>query len=503
MPVSIGVGAMLLGRYKIESRLGVGTSGSVYQAVDRVRNEHAHIDGRVALKIVHAGPDTPASVLDKLRHEFYCAQKLSHPSIVKVFELEGSDDLAFFTMELLDGEPLADLMKRSQPKELPRPQAWTIIREIGDGLAHAHSRNVVHGDLRPQNVMVLKSGGLRLLDFGGGQGAANAGDVTAALTLAYASCQVLEGAEPNQRDDIYALSCMAYELLTGTHPFQRRSALEARAAGMTAKEPKNLSQGQWQALQRGLDWDSDERPRSVQEWLNDLVLSASSRWKKPTEEASADGSAGSGGRGPGLTRWALALGLPLAVAAGWAVLHSMSSKPVITEVPVVAKQPELAPIPLPSEQDLKEREAKMAGVDDVPPPVAAAVAAPAPRHVAVKPSGPLIEKIAFQSGSVNLDPGAKFAEIHVMRSAAHGERASFVWWTEPGSATADADFVPQEHTTAYFSPHNHMTTLFVKLVPNAKRKKSQVFFLNIAEASNGAAIGATSRAAITLLPRGA
>jgi hypothetical protein len=507
--VAIGVGAMLLGRYRIENRLGAGGMGSVYQAVDRVRSEHAHIDGRVALKIVHAGADIPASGLDKLRHEFYCAQKLSHPSIVKVYELEGSDDLAFFTMELLDGEPLSELMKRSQPSGLPRPQAWSIIREIGEGLAHAHSRNVVHGDLRPQSVMVLKSGGLRVLEFGAaGQGAAGSGaagevaagvgDATAALTLAYTSCQVLEGAEPDQRDDIFALACLGYELLTGRHPFQHRLATEARDAGMTPKEPKNLSQGQWQALQRGLAWESEERPNSIQEWLTELVLSSAPRWKRSRDEDTA----GAGPRKPGfgIARWALALAVPLALASGWAVVHSMSSRVVVANVPAVAKEAELAPIPLPSEQDLKEREAKMTGVDDVQPVPAVAQK---PRRIAARPSGPVIEKIAFSEHALNLEPGAKFAEIHVMRSSARGEKTSFVWWTEPGSAASDTDFLPQGHTTAYFSPRNQMTTLFVKLVPNAKRKKSQVFYLNIAEASNGAAIGTTSRTAITLLPRGA
>ena len=121
----------------------------------------------------------------------------------------------------------------------------------------------------------------------------------------------------------------------------------------------------------------------------------------------------------------------------------------------------------------------------------------------VGPSGPVIEKIAFSASALKFDPGAKFAEVHVFRSAAQGEKTSFTWWTEAGTAAADEDFVPQGHTTAYFSSRNHMTTLFVKLVPNTKRKKPQVFYLNIADASSGAVIGQTSRTAITLLPRGA
>src|ERR1700761_2383368 len=82
MDAEVQVGQVLFGRYRIESRLGASGMGTVYRAEDKVRSEHAHMDGRVALKVVHAGPDMPASVLDKLRHEFYCAQGLSHPSIV-------------------------------------------------------------------------------------------------------------------------------------------------------------------------------------------------------------------------------------------------------------------------------------------------------------------------------------------------------------------------------------------------------------------------------------
>ncbi len=499
VPVEVKVGQVLLGRYRIDARLGSGGMGTVYQADDRIRSEHAHIDGAVALKIVHAGQDLPASALDKLRHEFYCAQALSHPSIVKVFELEGSDDVAFFTMELLDGERLSEVMKRS-PKGLPRPQAWIIIRDIGDGLAHAHSRKVVHADLKPQNVMLLKGGGLRILDFGTAS-LQTVGNGSAALTPSYASCQLLEGEEADERDDIFALACMAYELLTGEHPFQKRRATEARDAGMTAKEPKNLSQGQWQALQRGLAWESNERPNSVQEWLTELVLSSAPRWKASPEETSAQTP-------PlksrfGVMGWTMAAAVLLCIGIGWAVIHARSRKPPVAVAAAVPAAAETQTMALPSDEDLKEQESKMTDID--PQSAAPAAAVPKVRHgaAAVRPAGPVIEKIAFSEKSLSLDPSAKFAEIHVFRSAAKGEKTSFVWWTEGGSASPGTDFVEQGRTTAYFPAHDHMTTLFVKIPANAKRKKSQVFYLNLGEASDGAAIGSTSRLAITLLPRGA
>jgi len=504
----IKVGQVLLGRYVLEAELGSGGMGTVYRAEDRVRREHGQMNGRVALKIAHAGPNTPASTLDKLRHEFYCAQALSHPSIVKVYELEGTDQLAFFTMEFLDGERLSDLMKR-WPKGLLRPQAWLLIREICEGLAHAHSRSVVHGDLKPQNVMVLKAGGLRILDFGAAS-LESVGSGGAAFTPSYASCQLLAGEEADRRDDVFALACIAYELLTGEHPFQRRRANEARDAGMSPKEPQNLSQGQWQALQQGLAWESRDRPGSVQEWLMKLVLSAAPRSKGPPDAQAEAVDAHK--VGVFAKRWISALVLPLALIAVWAVVHFLPNKPsaaasaasaASAAAPaVVAQEDQLAPIALPSEADLKEHEDKMTDIEESAPVV---VAAPKVRRVvaAAKPAGPVIEKIAFVEKAVSLGAGAKFAEIHVYRSASISDKTNFVWWTEAGSATPGVDFLPQGHSRVYFSGHNRMTTLFVKLVPNSKRNRPQVFYLNIADASNGAAIGPASRLAITLLPRGA
>jgi hypothetical protein len=330
---------------------------------------------------------------------------------------------------------------------------------------------------------------------GAGDAPGNGGAAT--LTPSYASCQLLEGDDADPRDDIFALACLAYELLTGEHPFQRRRATEARDAGMTPKEPKNLSQGQWQALQRGLAWERAARPRSMQEWLTELVLSAAPRGK-PVRDEEAPSAAPPTGPSR-ITRWALGVAIPLVLVLGWAVVHSMASKPVVVAAPVAANEAELAPIPLPSEQDLKEREAKMQGVDDVQPP--APLEAPKPRPVVAKVLGP--EKIALAESSLTFSSGAKFAEIHVVRTGVRGEKTSFVWWTEAGTAQPDEDFVPQGHTTAYFAPHSQMATLFVKLVPNANRKKPQAFYLNIAEASAGSSIGSTSRMTITLKPRGA
>ncbi len=224
----LDIGSVLCGRFVIESQVASGGMGTVYKALDQSRSEHTQADAYVAIKVLHEKTRTRSDVLAKLRREFYCAQALSHRSVVKVYELD-LHQTPFFTMELIDGESLPQLMQKFHPLPLPRPYVWAIIREVGDGLAHAHERRVIHGDIKPQNIMVTNSGEVRILDFG------TSGDSTTAATPAYASCELLEGREPDARDDLFALACLSYELLAGEHPFQtatrdRSPRNEARAA---------------------------------------------------------------------------------------------------------------------------------------------------------------------------------------------------------------------------------------------------------------------------------
>jgi serine/threonine protein kinase len=181
-------------------------------------------------------------------------------------------------MELLEGEHLGALLGRAQDHPLPQTYAWSIVGAMGAALAHAHSRNVVHGDVSPKNVMITRDGEVRVLDFGSsslGQGLAAAATAMAdsfAATPAYASCEVLEGQKPEPRDDLYALACLAYELLAGEHPFRGKRSTEARDLGRTPRRPPGVNFMRWRTLQRGLAWTRAERSMSVREWLGNLGL---------------------------------------------------------------------------------------------------------------------------------------------------------------------------------------------------------------------------------------
>ncbi len=222
---------VLRGRYVLQEEIGRGGVGTVYRALDRNRAGLPHEQQCVALKVLRDEHARRPEALLALRREFHQAQSLSHPGIVNVFDFDQDEGTHFFTMELLDGESLGALMRRVRPHTLAREAAIRILRQLGDAVAYAHAHGVLHLDLKPGNVMVAPQGQVRMLDFGLAQTymaepwISDATPVPPAATPAYASCERLAGDLPDVRDDIFSFACLAYELLSGRHPFDRRSAL--------------------------------------------------------------------------------------------------------------------------------------------------------------------------------------------------------------------------------------------------------------------------------------
>ena len=279
---------MLRGRYILEAEIGRGGVGTVYRALDLNRAglppEHRH----VALKILGDNAARRPDAVDALRREYDQAQSLSHPGIVNVFDFDRDGDTYFVTMELLAGQSLGEVTRRLFPNRLPLEAATRTLRELGDAIAYAHDRGVLHLDLKPDNVMIDADGRVRVLDFGIAQThiaeprIAQLPSAPPAATPAYASCQRLVQERPDVRDDIFSFSCIAYELLAGKHPFDRSSALRARKDGRKARRIRDLSRRQWAALEGGLAWAREDRPASMRELLQGLALHSSAPAGTPT-----------------------------------------------------------------------------------------------------------------------------------------------------------------------------------------------------------------------------
>jgi serine/threonine protein kinase len=488
-PARLASGYVLRGRYVIENQVGSGGMGTVYKALDRARSEHAEIDAHVAIKILHEKTRGRAEVVSKLRREFYSAQALSHPGVVKVYELDLDHDYSFFTMEWIDGESLLSVMQKLHPLPLPRDYVWALIREVANGLAHAHDRRVIHGDLKPQNVMVTNDGELRILDFGTSRESATT------LTPAYASCELLEGREPDPRDDLFALACVSYELLAGEHPFQQRRSTEARSLKMTPQRPPGLSGRQWKALATALSWDRAERPRSVRDWLADLDLSPEPLGPIPRPQDSKALPLPKG-RVPSIL---IALSAAVLVCGiTWAVL----SRPRAPHAAVDADTEVAASVPLNVASAIAdlETEESQAPAAPVPAPAKANVKNRAPGALTAARPVDRTEKIGVASASYVVGHGEKFAEIRVHRSSGSKGGTSFDWWTEPGSALAGTDFAAQAPATISFPAGVHTMSLFIKLLPNASRKRTDVFYVVLGNPSNGSSLTTPSKAAISLHP---
>ena len=485
----LNLGQVLNGRYVLETQLGSGRVGTVYKALDRSRSEHTETDAYVAIKVLHQ--TLGADALAKLRREFYCTQALAHPSVVKVYELDLDSEFPFFTMELIDGENLPSVIQRFHPLPLPRAYVWPVIREVGAGIVHAHERRVIHGDLKPQNVMVTNNGELRILDFG------TAGETATALTPAYASCELLEGREPDARDDLFALACVSYELLAGEHPFQQRRATEARSLNMTPRRPPGLSGRQWKALTAALAWDRENRPASVRQWLAELDLGSEPLAPIPKREDSKVLTLGLV-RGHMSSAVIAVTAVVLVCGITWAVL----SRPAPPSVATVAADADTeAAVPLNVQNAIADIERE----ESQPPAAAVVPAEPQVKHRtagAPTPARPIdkTERIAVESASYSIRRGEKFAEIRVHRSSGSKGDTSFEWWTEPGSAVAGTDFAPQAPTTTFFPSRTRAVSLFIKLVPNASRKRTDTFYVVLGNASAGTALGAVSKAAVSLHP---
>lgn len=277
----VDIGSVLKNRFVLEQMLGRGGMGVVYKARDLRKVEAMDRDPYIAVKVLskdfQANPDSFIA----LQRESKKAQQLAHPNIVTVYDFDRDGPNVFMTMELLEGEPLDQLIRRLRPATLPTQQVLSIIEQMARALAYAHSESIVHSDFKPGNVFLTSKSVVKVVDFGIAR-AAKRGDRPAedatifdpgslgALTPTYASCEMLEYGEPDPRDDVYGLSVVAYELLAGSHPFDRKPATYARDLNLKPKRPKELSKEIWNAISHGLEFDREKRTRNATEFLKEM-----------------------------------------------------------------------------------------------------------------------------------------------------------------------------------------------------------------------------------------
>lgn len=213
------IGKMLDGRYEIIERIGTGGMAVVYKA------KCHRLNRLVAIKILKSDLAQDNDFRRRFHTESQAVALLSHPNIVSVYDVSKSETLDYIVMELIDGITLKQYMERKGT--LNWRESLHFITQIFRGLDHAHSRGIVHRDIKPQNIMVLRDGSVKVTDFG----IACMEDTSQTLTqqtfgsVHYISPEQAKGDRPDGRSDIYSAGVMFYEMLCGRLPFEGDSAV--------------------------------------------------------------------------------------------------------------------------------------------------------------------------------------------------------------------------------------------------------------------------------------
>jgi hypothetical protein len=205
-------GQIVAERYRIVALAGRGGMGEVYRAED------LRLSQIVAIKFLPESLSNDAAAIARFHSEVRIARQVSHPNVCRMFDIGDADGIAFLTMEYVDGEDLASLVRRIG--RLSTDKATEIARQTCAGLAAAHDRGVIHRDLKPANLMLDSAGKIRITDFGlAGIAASIQGTEVRAGTPAYMAPEQLAGKEVTIKSDLYSLGLVLYEILTGKRAF--------------------------------------------------------------------------------------------------------------------------------------------------------------------------------------------------------------------------------------------------------------------------------------------
>ncbi|WP_331067253.1 protein kinase domain-containing protein [Steroidobacter sp.] len=494
---ALAPGKVLCDRYLLEQVIGCGGTAIVFRARDMLSAKGTAPNLQVAIKTPRPELGNPQRAAMRLKHEFEHAKLLSHPSIVRVLELHEDEGRSFMTMELVQGKLLSQLLR--DWTMMPQPLAHKILRKCAEALQYAHSQNVVHGDFKPGNVFITPEEDVRIVDFGTAAGPTSSDSRIPAGTPTYASPEVLAGGTPDVRDDVFSFACVAYEVLTGQHPFGRQSSLQARDEGKIPPRAWNLSTSQWLSLLSALSWTREQRPDSVEDLLTRLsadqpVMAAPTPVHIDPEEAvSAELPAD---LMPKQRSWGFFAFIGCALLVTYFAFQRRNAQEDVTPapaiVPAAVSSPSVAP-PKPAAQPETEAAALAPEKAEAPAKSSVATASAAPVATRARPAAPPISEISFESSSIVTSEGSVAAVFLIKRSQPLSGRVSVSWKATSGTADAGIDFASNASGTVTFADGQAQRAIYVPLRNDLLAEQDESFYVELISPKS-ARLGKTVRA---------
>lgn len=259
------------GRYEIEEKIGAGGMAIVYKARDNLLNR------TVAIKVLREQFISDDGFIRRFRREAQSAASLSHHNIVSIYDVGKEGDNDYIVMEYVKGFTLKDVIRKQSP--IPPQRAIYIVRQIAEALAHAHANNIIHRDIKPQNILITMDGRAKVTDFGIARAASSVtmthtGDIVGSVH--YLSPEQAKGHQINEQSDIYSLGIILYELLTGKVPYDGDTPITIALkhvqedAELPSKVLSEISPELDAIVMKALAKSINDRYKSAEELLQDL-----------------------------------------------------------------------------------------------------------------------------------------------------------------------------------------------------------------------------------------
>ncbi len=529
-------------RYRLKERLRRRRLGIVFAAVDELGWVESK-ERRVAIQFLDAKIAAGADFADRFERGVAALQSLEHPGLVNVFDAGRDGSRWFLVLEMPDSGTLRYVL--DDVHQLPPTEAGAVVRAIGDALEYLHARSIVHGNLKPENVLVTFDFDVKLLDV-----------VPTEWPLAPPAAHDI-------RDDVYGLACLAYEMLAGRHPFDSNTPREALRNGLRPEPIPRLPEKQWHALAGALELDPARRTPTVRQFLEEFGVMATADlralvagdvagappietpapWIGGGDVVMAERTARYEPRRTSFGGVLLLVVLAALVALAWKYQDTIRDQatafvatidswvpekppdpgtpvaeattpgalveedpiarvtatpdgtatitpapaemtPIPAEtLPIAAKTPPVVPKAVESPPVREEIAAKPAPAPAAQAPTLRRAAAIPEKAPSPPPAGPA--RFSFAQPALRVAESEVAARVVIRRSGDLSGSAAIAWWTAPGTADAERDFADLGRRVEQFGPGERQRMIFVPLTNDADAESNEYFNVFIGEVRGG------------------